>query len=167
MVIGEIADVTRAGGGYTGFHRSVRLFARLDAVEEILHVGDGAITVASLCKNRILPAGNAFAMDRETTAIDLQSRFSPAKFKAPVIDGRTHHAFVDHVESRIAEGSLNGVWTIPLIENALVRKHHSVLGLICLHCPMHHVDPVREKVGHGAAAKIPEPAPMDELLLIE
>ena len=46
VVVGEVGDLAGAGRGYTGFDWGVGLFAGFDAVEEILHVGDGAVREA-------------------------------------------------------------------------------------------------------------------------
>src|SRR5205823_5776246 len=40
-------------------------------------------------------------------------------------------------------------------------------GLVGLHGPVRDVNPVGEEIGHGAAAKVPEPAPAVELFLVE
>ena len=39
--------------------------------------------------------------------------------------------------------------------------------LVGLHGPMHDIDPVREEIGHRAAAEIPEPAPAEEFFFAE
>ena len=54
VVVGQVADVSCTRGGDPGFYRRVRLFARLDALEEILHMCDGAVAEAVFGQNRIL-----------------------------------------------------------------------------------------------------------------
>ena len=45
-MVGEIGYVASAGRGDSGFDWGIWLFAGLDAVEEILHMGDGAVLEA-------------------------------------------------------------------------------------------------------------------------
>ena len=148
-----------AGSGDSCFDRSVRLFAALHAVEEVLHVCDGAVSVAAFAKCGILFAGQSFAIDGHAASIELEGCVGAAEFEAAVVDRRSHHAFIDNVESWIAQGRLHCVGTLPLIEDVFVAQHERVLRLVRFHRPLGHVDPVGEEVGHGASAEVPEPAP--------
>ena len=51
-----------ARSGYAGFDRCVRLLAGLDALEEILHVGDSAVAEAVFGEDRILSSFRALAI---------------------------------------------------------------------------------------------------------
>ena len=128
---------------------------------------DGAVAEAVLCENRILSVLHALAINGEAAAIDLQGCFGPAELQAAVIDGRIHHALVHHIKPGIAESRLDGVGTIPLLENIFVGQHLRLARLVGFHGPVHHIDPVAEQIGHGAAAEIPEPAPMIKFFLAE
>ena len=110
---------------------------------------------------------HAFVINREAAAIDLQGGFRAAELQAAIVDGRSHHAFVDDIEAGIAESGLDGVGTIPLLENIFVAEHLRLARLVGFHGPVHDVDPVGEEIGHGAAAEIPEPAPVVEFFLAE
>src|SRR5439155_22000278 len=65
--------------------------------------------------------------------------------------------------SGVAECRLHGVRAIPLREDGLIIKHLRVGGLIGFHGPMGDIDPMGKEIGHGAAAKVPKPAPAVEL----
>ena len=67
----QIAEMAGAGGGDPGFYWRIRLFARLDALEEILHMRDGAVTEAVLREDRVLLPFHAFAVNGEAAAVDL------------------------------------------------------------------------------------------------
>ena len=113
------------------------------------------------------PSVDALAINGEAAAIDLQRCFRPAELKPAIVDGGIHHALVHHIKAGIAERRLNRVGTIPLLENIFVAEHLRLARLVGFHGPVHHIDPVREQIGHGAAAKIPEPAPVIEFFLAE
>ena len=87
-LVGEIGDVAGAGGGDAGFDGGVGLFAAADAVEEIFHVGDGAVAEAFGFDDGIEIALDAFAPDGEAAASDFQGGFGAAEFEAAVVDGR-------------------------------------------------------------------------------
>ena len=55
----------------------------------------------------------------------------------------------------------------PTARKIFVGDHLRLVRLVALHGPVRDVDPVGEEVGHGAAAKIPEPAPVVEFLFAE
>ena len=67
VMVGEVAHVPRPRRGHPSFHRRVRLFAALDARQEILHVGNGAVAKAALRKNRVLPAFHALTINGEAS----------------------------------------------------------------------------------------------------
>src|SRR5260370_23241562 len=116
VLVGEVADVAGTRGGDPGFYRRGRLFPGLDALEEILHVRNRAVAEVVCREDRILPLIDPLAMDGEAIAIKLQSGFRPAEFKAATVDRGVHHSLVDDVKAGVAEGCLDRVWTIPLIE---------------------------------------------------
>src|SRR5712675_1639660 len=167
VVVGEVGYVAGAGCGDSGFDWGVRLFAGLDAVEEILHVGDGAVLKAVGAEDGVTLGWCAFAMDGEAAAINFQGRFGAAEFEAAVVDGGGHGAFVDDIEAGIAKRGLKGVRAIPLREDVFIGEDLRVGGLIGFHGPMHDVDPVGEQIGHGATARVPEPAPEIESFCVE
>ena len=113
------------------------------------------------------PRLHALAINAEAAAVDLQGCLRAAKFKPAVIDGGTHHALVHDVESGIAKCRLNRVGTIPLLENVFVPQHLRLARRVGLHGPVHHIDPMGEQIGHGATAKIPEPAPVVKFFFAE
>ena len=156
-----------AGRGDAGFDGSVGFLAGADAIEEIGHVIDGAVAEGLGFEDRIVLAGDAFAIEAEAGASDFESGVGAAKFEAAIVDGRSHHAFVDDVEAGIAEESLDGVRAFPLLEHVFVAEHVDVLGLIGFHGPVSDVDPVGEEIGHGAAAEIPIPTPAMEFFGVE
>ena len=86
-----------------------------------------------------------FMINSETAPVELQGCLCPTEFQSTVVDGRIHHAFVDHIEAGIAERRLNRVGTIPLIENVFVGKHLRLSRLVGFHSPVHHIDPMGEK----------------------
>src|SRR5712675_2612188 len=167
VVVGEVGYVAGAGCGDSGFDWGVGLFAGLDAVEEILHVGDGAVLEAVGAEDRVAFGGGAFAMDGEAAAIDFQGRFGAAEFEAAVVDGGSHGAFVDDIEAGIAKRGLKGIGAIPLREDVFIGEDLRVGGLIGFHGPMHDVDPVGEEIGHGATARVPKPTPEIESFCVE
>ncbi len=156
-----------AGCGDSGFDWGVWLFARSDAIEEILNVVDGAVAEAVCLDYRHVFGLRVFVIDGEAAAVDLQGCFCAAKLEAAVVDGRSHHALVDDIEAGIAKSGLNSVGTFPLFEDEFVAKHLGLARLVGFHGPVHDVDPVGEEIGHGAAAKVPEPAPAVELFFGE
>ena len=85
--IGQVGDLAGAGCGDSGFNGRVRLFARSDAFEEILHVRDGAVAEAVFLEDGILVTLDALAIDGESAAIDFQGCLGPAEFEAAVVDG--------------------------------------------------------------------------------
>ncbi len=172
-VVGEVGDVAGAGGGYSGLYGGVRLLTAFEAVDEVLHVLDGAVAEAGLGEDGVLFAVEALFVDAEARAGQLEGGFSAAELQASVVDGTGHHALVDDVELilafafGIAQGRLDGVWAVPLLKDVFVAEHHGFAGGVGLHGPVHDVDPVGEEVGHGSAAKVPEPAPVEELFFAE
>src|SRR5712692_2030642 len=74
-VVGEVGYVAGTGCGDSGLDWGVWVFARLDAVEEILHVGDGAVLEAVGAEDRVAFGGGAFAVDGETAAVNFQGGF--------------------------------------------------------------------------------------------
>src|SRR5712672_722817 len=166
-VVGEVGYVAGAGRGDSGFDWGIGLFAGLDAVEEILHVGDGAVLEAVGAEDGIAFGGGTFAMDGEAGAIDFQGRFGAAEFQAAVVDGGGHGAFVDDIEAGIAQRGLKGIRAIPLREDVFIGEDLRVGGLIGFHGPVHNVNPVGEQISHGATARVPKPAPEIESLCVE
>ena len=71
---------------------------------------------AGFGEDRILSFFRALAKDSESATIYFQGGVRAAKLKAPIVDGRIHHALVNDVESGIAESRLNGVRAIPLLK---------------------------------------------------
>jgi len=166
-VIGQVGDVAGARGGHTSFDRSVWLFARTDTIEEVLQVVDGAVAEAVGPYYWIFPSGQAFVINGEAAAVDLQGGVGASELEASIVDGGGHHSFVDDVESGIAEGRLHGVGALPLFEDGFVGEELRVRGLIGFHGPVSDVDPMGEEIGHRAAAKVPKPAPTVELFFAE
>src|SRR5712672_1132373 len=166
-VVGEVGYVAGAGRGDSGFDWGIGLFAGLDAVEEILHVGDGAVLEAVGAEDGIAFGGGTFAMDGEAGAINFQGGFGAAEFEAAVVDRGGHGAFVDDIEAGIAKRGLKGVRAIPLREDVFIGEDLRVRGLIGFHGPVHDVDPVGEQIGHGATARVPKPAPEIESFCVE
>src|SRR5712672_3621368 len=158
-VVGEVGYVAGAGRGDSGFDWGVGLFAGSDAVEEILHVGDGAVLEAVGAEDGIAFGGGTFAMDGEAGAINFQGGFGAAEFEAAVVDRGGHGAFVDDIETGIAQGGLKSVGAIPLREDVFIGEDLRVRGLIGFHGPVDDVNPMSEEIGHGATARVPKPAP--------
>ena len=86
-LVGEVGDVAGAGGGDAGFDGGVGFFAGADAVEEIFHVGDGAVAETFGFDDGIEVALDAFAPDGEAAARDFQGGVGAAEFEAAVVDG--------------------------------------------------------------------------------
>ncbi len=167
MVVGEVGYVAGAGRGDSGFDWGVGLFAGSDAVEEILHVGDGAVLEAVGAEDGIAFGGGTFAMDGEAGAINFQGGFGAAEFEAAVVDRGGHGAFVDDIEAGIAKRGLKGVRAIPLREDMFIGEDLRVRGLIGFHGPVDDVNPMSEEIGHGATARVPKPAPEIESFCVE
>lgn len=166
-VVGQVGDVAGAGCGDTGFDWGVGLFARLDAVEEILHVGDSAVLEAVGAEDGVAFGGGAFAVDGEAAAVNFQCGFSAAEFQAAVVDRGSHGAFVHDVEAGVAQRGLKSVRAIPSREDVFIGEDLRVGGLIGFHGPVHDVDPVSEEIGHGATAGVPKPTPEIESFCAE
>src|ERR1700761_863214 len=164
VVKGIITNMPCACSGHTGLDRGVGVFAALDAVEEVACVSDGAVLKAFFFQHRVAVALHAFMPDGHAAAVDLQCCLGTAELEAAVVDRRRHHALVDDVEVRVAEGSLDCVGALPLLVDELVTEHEGGRRLVGFHGPVHDIDPVGKQVGHGAAAEVPEPAPAEELL---
>src|SRR6266496_5291373 len=109
----------------SGLYRCIRFFSTLDAIEEVFHVINGAVAVAVRRDNRILVPWRAFTIDAESTTSKLQGRVSAAELEAAVVDRRTHHSLIHHIKIGIAVRRLDGVGTIPRIENIFVCQHVS------------------------------------------
>ncbi len=167
VVVGEVGYVAGAGRGDSGLYWSGGLFAGLDAVEEILHVGDGAVLEAVGAKDRVALGRGAFAMDGESAAINFQGGFGAAEFEAAVVDGGGHGALVDDIEAGIAQRGLKSVRAIPLRKDMFIGEDLGVAGLVGLHGPVDDVNPMGEEIGHGATARVPEPAPEIESFCAE
>src|SRR5437588_10982742 len=86
-VIGQVGDVAGARGGDTSFGRSVWLFARTDAIEEVLQVVDRAVAEAVGPYYRIFPSGQAFVINGEAAAVDLQGGSGASGVEASLFDG--------------------------------------------------------------------------------
>src|SRR6266850_963359 len=112
--VGQIGDLAGAGCGNSGFDWRVGLFTGLDAIEEILHVVDGAVTEAVCPDDWIVLGRHAFVIDAKAAAVELQGCVRAAELEAAVVDRGGHHALIDHIEAGIAESCLNGVGAIPL-----------------------------------------------------
>src|SRR5437879_12039445 len=102
-------------------------------------------------------------IDAKAAAVELQGCVRAAEVEAAIVDRGGHHALVEDIDAGIAASCLNGVGTIPLLEDVFIGEHLHMARLIGFHGPVHDVDPVGEEVGHGAATKIPEPPPAVEL----
>src|SRR5579872_7167525 len=102
-MVRQVANVTGACSSHPGFYWRIRLLTALDAVKEVCHVIDRAVAKAVFRQYWILFAGNAFAVNGEFSSVDFQRSLGPAELQSSVVDRRTHHAFVDNIESRIAE----------------------------------------------------------------
>src|SRR5260221_603714 len=85
-VVGEVGYVAGAGCGDSGLYWSVGIFTGLDAVEEILHVGDGAVLEAVGAEDRVALGRGAFAVDGEAAAINFEGGVGAAEFEAAVVD---------------------------------------------------------------------------------
>ena len=128
VTVGEVGEVSGAGGGYASFDGGVGFFAGLDAVNEVLHVGEGAVAEAVFGEDGVFFARDGFVVEGHGGAVDFEGSFGAAEFEAAVVDGGGHHAFVDDVEAfsflaGIAEGGLNGVWAVPFGEVVFVGEH--------------------------------------------
>src|SRR6266481_6885194 len=99
--IGQIGDLTGAGCGNSRFDWRVGLFACLDAIEEILHVVDGAIAEAVCLDDWIVLGRHAFVIDAKAAAVELQGCVRSAKLEAAVVDRGGHHALVHDIEAGI------------------------------------------------------------------
>src|SRR5882757_9513209 len=106
-------------------------------------------------------------MDGEAAAINFEGGFGAAEFQATVVDGGGHGAFVNDIEAGIAKCGLKSVRAIPLREDMFIGEDLRVGGLIGFHGPVDDVNPVGEQIGHGATARIPEPAPEIEPFCVE
>ena len=106
-------------------------------------------------------------IDAKAAAVELQGCVRAAELEAAIVDRGGHHALVEDIDAGIAESCLNGVGTIPLLEDVFIGEHLHMARLIGFHGPVHDVDPVGEEVGHGAATKIPEPPPAVELFFAD
>ena len=146
----------------TGALGSLRL---LTQSKKFSHVRDGAVADAVRADCGILSFFHVLAVDVEAAAVNFQCRLGAAKFEASVVDGGIHHAFINDIEAGIAEGGLNRIGAIPLIEKIFVAEHEGLLRLVGFHRPVDNVDPVREQISHSSAAEVPEPAPVGELYI--
>ena len=165
--VGQVGNVAGAGCGDSGFDWGVGFLSGSDAIEEILEVVDGAVAEAVCFDYRHVFRLCVFVIDSEAAAVDLQGCFCAAELEAAVVDGRSHHALVGHIEAGIAESGLNSVRTFPLFEDEFIAEHLRLARLVGFHGPVCDIDPVGEEIGHRAAAKIPEPAPAVELFFGE
>src|SRR5258706_13098702 len=84
--VGQIGDLAGAGCGNSRFDWRVGLFAGLDAIEEILHVVDGAIAEAVCLDDWIVLGRQAFVIDAKAAPVELQVCVAAAKLKAPGAD---------------------------------------------------------------------------------
>src|SRR5437763_1462492 len=99
----QVPDMSRACCRYARLDWRRRIFPRLDAVEEILHVGDGPVSKAVRGKHRILTLIQMLPMDREPATIELQRGLGAAKLEPTIVDRGIHHALIYNVEPGIAK----------------------------------------------------------------
>lgn len=83
-MVGEIADVAGSGGGDACFDGGVWLSTGLDAVEEVAHVGDGAVFKALFFQGGIAVAFYSFAMDAHAGTVELDSDFGSAELDTAI-----------------------------------------------------------------------------------
>jgi hypothetical protein len=102
VVVRQIGDMPSARSSYSRLHRSVRLLARPDAIEKVLHVSDGAVAKTFGAHHWILFPSHAFVIHAESAAIDLQRRVRPAELQPAIINRSRHHPLSRPHRSRIA-----------------------------------------------------------------
>ena len=81
--VGQIRDLPGAGCGDSGFDRRVRLFAALDAVEEVLHVVDGAVAEGVGLEDGIVFGWHAFAIDAKSRRLSFRVASVPRNSRPP------------------------------------------------------------------------------------
>src|SRR5581483_10411137 len=156
MLEGVVAYVTGARRRHTCFDGSIRLLPRFNTFEEILHVRNCSVAIATFVEHGILVTRDALSINREPSTRDFQCRLSPAELEAAVIDRRIHHALIYDIESGITKCGLNRVRTIPVLKSKFIGEHEGMFRLIRLHRPVNDVHPMGEQIGHRAADEVPE-----------
>src|SRR5207253_6334970 len=86
--VSVVADVSGTRRGYAGLYGRIRVLSRLDALEEILHVRDGAVAEIPFREHRVLIFAGTLAIESEAATIDLQRRIRPAELDSTIIDRR-------------------------------------------------------------------------------
>ena len=82
-LIGEVAGTSRCD---SSFHRRIGFSTALDAIKEILHVRDGAVTETVRLENRIVFAGHTFVKNAKAASIDFQRGVRASKLQPSVVD---------------------------------------------------------------------------------
>src|SRR5438270_253221 len=104
--------MARPCGRNSGFYWRVGFFASLDALEEILHVIDGAVPIALCAEDRILVPGHVLTIHSESAAVDLQRCVSAPELQTSVIDRGAHHPLIYDIKAGIAKPCLDRVRAI-------------------------------------------------------
>src|ERR1035437_4656220 len=84
--VSHVPNMACARGRNSSLDGSIWLLARLDAVEEVLHVRDRAVADAVFSEDRVLSIQYSLPIDTEAAPINLHSRLSATELKAAIID---------------------------------------------------------------------------------
>jgi hypothetical protein len=143
------------------------------AFEKVPHVGQRAVLLGLHFQNRtgrlgLFAVARHLAVDGETAAPQTHGRLCAADHQAAAFDVAEQRAieFHHHVAG-IGERGAHGIRSLPLHQDGLQACRGGARGRVGIHDPMGDVHPMDEKVGHRAAAEIPIPAPVAELVGIE
>src|SRR4051794_32309898 len=115
-MVRQVSNMASPRCGDSSLDGGVRLSARLDTFEEVPHVRRCPVLEALFLQYGISIGLHILVKDTHPRAVDLQGRFRTPKLEPSIVDGRAHHAFVDHIKPRIAEGRLDGVRALPFLE---------------------------------------------------
>src|ERR1700740_3310470 len=163
-MVRQVSNMSRPRCRDSSLDRCVRLLACLDAVEEVPHVRRCPVFEAFFLQYGIAIGLHILVKNTHSRTVDLQRRLRAPELKPSIVDRRAHHAFVNYIKPRIAEGGLDGVRALPFGEYVFVAQHQRHRWLVCFHRPLRDVDPVCEQVRHRTAAEAPEPPPAVVLL---
>ena len=115
------------------------------------------------------------------SALLLRIQFVPAaiEIQGPIAAHELEHRRIARVDERafeidlqillrIAQQGLHGVRRLPqTFGREMVADAGGDGGVVEIEIPVHHVDVMHHQVGEDAAAEVPEPAPLAELVFVE
>src|SRR4051794_6836406 len=144
--------------------RGIRLFAAAHAIEEVLDVGNSAISGGRnrgfrLRPARQLPRHFAFGVDCEAVAVQLHRGTMATEDDVAAIEGAIERTVVYQRESGVVPGRIDRVGTFELRQRVAASGGLRGARRVLFRVPLHYVAKVGVKVGQMTTAEIPEPAP--------